>query len=76
MRGRYAWRQDKNHRGARVCTGVGQLGVVETQGKQGQSVKGEKANDESGIRTHAPKDQMMLGTSVLHRNCADLSLAP
>ena len=48
-------------------------GVVENTG---QGVKVEKANDESGIRTHAPKDQMMLGTSVLHRNCADLSLAP
>ena len=35
-----------------------------------------KINDESGIRTHAPKDQMMLETPALHRDCADLSLAP
>ena len=38
--------------------------------------EGKKYSDESGIRTHAPKDQMMLKASVLHRNCADLSLAP
>ena len=38
--------------------------------------RGKSDSDESGIRTHAPKDQMMLEASVLHRNCADLSLAP
>ena len=38
--------------------------------------KEKKTYDESGIRTHAPKDQIMLGSIVLHRNCADLSLAP